>query len=97
MQIFGSCVVFPDPVSPATITTWWSRIASRISSFFWLTGSSSGYDRAGSRAARAASRSAAFPASAAISSSTDWRASGLRMRRAPSRRRPSRFASRSES
>ena len=21
-QILGSCVVFPDPVSPATITTW---------------------------------------------------------------------------
>ena len=28
----GSWVVLPDPVSPATITTWWSRIASAISS-----------------------------------------------------------------
>ena len=30
-QILGSWVVFPDPVSPATTTTWWSRIASAIS------------------------------------------------------------------
>ena len=27
-QSFGSCVLLPDPVSPATITTWWSRIAA---------------------------------------------------------------------
>ena len=26
-QILGSWVVLPDPVSPATITTWWSLIA----------------------------------------------------------------------
>ena len=31
-QIFGSCVVLPEPVSPATITTWWSRITSAMSS-----------------------------------------------------------------
>ena len=42
MQILGIWVVLPEPVSPATITTWWSRIASRISSCFWLTGSCSG-------------------------------------------------------
>ena len=41
-------------------------------------------------------RSTDFWASAAISSSTACRASGLRMRRAPSRRRPRRWASRSE-
>ena len=28
----GSCVVLPEPVSPATITTWWSRIAASRSS-----------------------------------------------------------------
>lgn len=71
MQILGIWVVLPEPVSPATITTWWSRIACRITSFFWLTGSWSGYDTVGSREARAASRSAALPASAAISSTTD--------------------------
>ena len=31
-QIFGSCVVLPEPVSPATITTWLSRMARAISS-----------------------------------------------------------------
>ena len=41
-QIFGSWVVFPEPVSPATITTWWSRIAAAMSSRRWLTGSSGG-------------------------------------------------------
>ncbi len=30
-QILGIWVVFPEPVSPATITTWWSRMASLIS------------------------------------------------------------------
>ncbi len=41
-QIFGSCVVLPDPVAPATTTTWWSRIAAAISSRAALTGSSGG-------------------------------------------------------
>ena len=41
-QIFGSWVVFPDPVSPATTTTWLSRIAASRSSRRALTGSSSG-------------------------------------------------------
>ena len=41
-QILGSCVVFPDPVSPATITTWWSRIASAMSSRRAETGRSGG-------------------------------------------------------
>ena len=41
-QIFGSWVVFPEPVSPATITTWWSRIAAAMSSRRWVTGSSGG-------------------------------------------------------
>ena len=38
-QILGSWVVFPDPVSPATMTTWWSRIAAAMSSRRALTGS----------------------------------------------------------
>ncbi|WP_382325121.1 hypothetical protein ACFJI0_11880 [Hydrogenophaga sp. UC242_53] len=29
--ILGSCVVLPEPVSPQTMTTWWSRIAASIS------------------------------------------------------------------
>src|SRR3954453_14448750 len=41
-QIFGSFVVLPDPVSPATTTTWWSRIASEMSSRRAETGSSGG-------------------------------------------------------
>ena len=46
--ILGSCVVLPEPVSPATITTWLSRMARPISSRFWLTGSSGGkWRRAG--------------------------------------------------
>ena len=39
-QIFGSWVVLPDPVSPATTTTWWSRISAAISSRTAETGSS---------------------------------------------------------
>jgi len=31
-----------EPVSPATMTTWLSRMAAAISSFRWLTGSSGG-------------------------------------------------------
>ena len=41
-QIFGSWVVLPDPVSPATITTWFSEIARASSSRAALTGSSGG-------------------------------------------------------
>ncbi len=41
-QIFGSWVVLPEPVSPATTTTWWSRMAAAISSRRSLTGSSGG-------------------------------------------------------
>ncbi len=41
-QIFGSCVVLPEPVSPHTITTWCSRIARAISSRRATTGRSSG-------------------------------------------------------
>ena len=42
-HIFGSWVLFPEPVSPATITTWLSRIASRSSVFRSEIGSSGGY------------------------------------------------------
>ncbi len=41
-QIFGSWVVLPDPVAPATMTTWWLSIARAISSRAALTGSSGG-------------------------------------------------------
>ena len=41
-QILGSWVVLPEPVSPATITTWFSRMAAAISLRRALTGSSSG-------------------------------------------------------
>ena len=40
--IFGSCVVLPEPVSPATITTWFAAIVAAISSRTMLTGSSGG-------------------------------------------------------
>ncbi len=50
-HIFGSWVVLPEPVSPATTTTWWSRSAARMSSRRSTTGRCSGYlSRAGSTA-----------------------------------------------
>src|SRR3954454_1371194 len=42
-QILGIWVVFPEPVSPATTTTWWSPIAASSSSRCAETGSSGGY------------------------------------------------------
>src|SRR5208282_1346766 len=60
-QILGIWVVLPEPVSPAMITTWWSRMAARISSLRWLTGSSAGYE-IGGMAARRAARAKACPA-----------------------------------
>ncbi len=41
-QILGIWVVLPEPVSPAMTTTWWSRMASAMSSRRCETGSSSG-------------------------------------------------------
>ncbi len=41
-QIFGSWVVFPEPVSPATTTTWCPRMAAAMSSLRATTGSCSG-------------------------------------------------------
>ena len=41
-QIFGSCVVLPEPVSPQTTTTWFAAMAAAMSSRFWTTGSSIG-------------------------------------------------------
>ena len=41
-QIFGSCVVFPEPVSPARMITWFSAMAFAISSRRALTGRFSG-------------------------------------------------------
>ena len=45
-QIFGSWVVLPDPVSPATTTTWWSRMRDAI------LGASAEIGSAGSKASR---------------------------------------------
>src|SRR5437763_1157659 len=39
-QSLGSCVVLPEPVSPATTTVWWSLIAASKSSRRADTGSS---------------------------------------------------------
>ena len=41
-SILGNCVVLPEPVSPQTITTWWSRMARAISSRRPETGNDSG-------------------------------------------------------
>src|SRR5262245_8913026 len=41
-HIFGSCVVFPEPVSPATMTTGWASIALTISTSRAVIGSSPG-------------------------------------------------------
>ena len=41
-QIFGSWVVLPEPVWPATMTTWCAPIARSRSSRRALTGSSGG-------------------------------------------------------
>ncbi len=41
-RIFGSWVVLPEPVAPATITTWFSAMARASSSRAALTGSSGG-------------------------------------------------------
>src|SRR5688500_7333413 len=42
-SILGSWVLLPDPVSPATTTTWWSRMAARMSSRRSVIGRSAGY------------------------------------------------------
>src|SRR5918998_953309 len=49
MQILGICVVLPEPVSPATITTWWSRIAAAMSSRRGLKGGAAGVETWGGR------------------------------------------------
>jgi hypothetical protein len=38
-QIFGNCVVLPEPVSPQTTTTWCLSIAAPISARRTFTGS----------------------------------------------------------
>lgn len=47
-QIFGSCVVLPEPVSPETMITWLSSKALAISARRPETGKSSGYVIGGS-------------------------------------------------
>ena len=88
-QILGSCVVFPEPVSPQTTTAWLSRLSAAISSRRCTTGSSVGYRmRAGVARARR-SRSARDRSTAAR---TDSSAPGLcepsRMERSSPRSRP---------
>ncbi|SLJ82497.1 Uncharacterised protein [Mycobacteroides abscessus subsp. abscessus] len=41
-QILGIWVVLPEPVSPATTTTWLAAMAAAMSSRWALTGSCSG-------------------------------------------------------
>lgn len=49
-QILGSWVVFPEPVSPATTTTWLSRMSPAISSAWALIGREGSTSRSGSSA-----------------------------------------------
>ena len=58
-QIFGNCVVLPEPVSPQTITTWLREMAWASSSRFATTGRSAGYSIGCSRSMRAARRACA--------------------------------------
>src|SRR5579864_3672523 len=51
-QIFGSCVVLPEPVSPQTITTWCEAIACAISARLAEIGRSSGNSGRGASARR---------------------------------------------
>ncbi len=46
-HIFGSWVLLPEPVSPATIRTWCRSSASRISCLCWVIGRSAGYSDRG--------------------------------------------------
>src|ERR1700733_11412055 len=55
-QYWGSCVLFPDPVSPATMSTWRSLTARRISSRRAVIGSSGSYLNVSAVAARATAR-----------------------------------------
>jgi hypothetical protein len=58
MQILGSWVVLPDPVSPQRTTTWCSRMVAAISSRIAETGRSSGYSISGGRRFAVARRGA---------------------------------------
>ncbi len=89
-QIFGSCVVLPEPVSPQTITTWCSRMAAPIASARCETGSSGGYATPGRRAARASRRPTAASTARARRSHSG---PGARCRCARSMRRMSACAS----
>src|SRR5690625_4124549 len=93
-QILGSWVVLPDPVSPATTTTWWSRIAVARSLRRWLTGSWSGNRTAGTEERRRWTRSSAWSTAVPISARTLSRLARALIRRVPSSRRPIRRSSR---
>src|SRR5829696_281631 len=88
-QIFGSWVVLPDPVWPATMTTWCSEMALAISSRRSLTGRS-GYVIAGTAASRVATSASAT----ANCSAMCWSFSDPALPRRFLRRRLSRAASR---
>src|SRR5687768_564190 len=71
--ILGSCVVFPEPVAPLTMTTACAKIASAMSLARCATGRSSGKSIAGV----AAWRAAAFATAAWTSAPSDFHAPGL--------------------
>src|SRR5829696_4409851 len=68
-QSLGSWVLFPEPVSPATITTWLSRMAASTSSRRSTMGSSAGYAGVGTSARRLATTASAAAMSRATSAS----------------------------
>jgi hypothetical protein len=86
-QIFGICVVLPEPVSPQTITTGCLAISAAISSRRPLTGRSSANAGFGSRSRRAATAARERSSRASLSASHA-------SRRAPKRRRESRASER---
>ena len=90
-QSLGSCVVLPEPVSPATTTTWCSRISLTISSARAAIGSDSSSRIAGFAAARA--RRFAAEASMSAASAASFFSSGRfdSPRQRPSRRPKSRL------
>ena len=77
---FGNCVVFPEPVSPATTTTWCARISSTMRSASRAIGRDGSTGACGSDAARA-SRCATDLASACANCSCALASSGARDQR----------------
>ena len=80
-QIFGNWVDLPDPVSPQTITTWWSRMAAAMSSRRAEIGRSGSKDNFGTAFRRASQRPSDCRKSFSSRSSRFW-SSGLPSRAA---------------